>query len=567
MAFIGALLLSRLGLSLIIAYILIGMFIGPNISFDLWGLRYSGLISDTGFIDQLAFFGLVLLLFFIGLGFSVNKLRRTKGPAIILALLNLGINMFVGIVIGTYIGWPVMDTIFLAGVISMSSSAITAKSLIDLKKLSSGDAEFLLGVVIVESFAAMFLLTIVHGFVIKSDGPGSILMLFAGVGIFLLFFIWLAVWLIPRVVDHIEKLKSDELFLLFALGMVFLSAALADVLLIPAIIGAFFVGMVFADTSLSERMNRTIAPIRDVFVAIFFISFGMMIAPGMFQNILGMLAIAIPVIIMNDLLITSALAYFLGLTSRGSTFLGASLVGRNVESIFYASVGTNAINNNPGVSHDFGGRYLNPFAGLLCMIMSALTPVFMKGSAGITKFFSKVLPESAKFCGNLVQKTVKTLVLPSYLPLYHKDKRIFYIMVVYFVLIVLLISTGSVLHAILSFLIVPTCYYIWKLLKKVFWHPVRDIKLAGVDASPSSRAQIETLVMGVVVGAFVAMALVAAIWIYVWQLTIFILLGYFFFTVGLMRTTYRRLHVGNPMARFSRTLSAGVDPRLLHEER
>ena len=188
-AFIGALILSRLGLSLIIAYIFIGMFIGPNMSIDIGGFRYEGLIKDTVFINQLAYIGLILLLFFIGLGFSVSKLKRTKEPAIILALMNLGINMFVGIAIGTYLGWPLIDTIFLAGVISMSSSAVTAKSLIDLKKLSSADTEFLLGVVIVESFSAMFLLTMIHGLVVRTGGPESILSLVGGVLIFILFFV------------------------------------------------------------------------------------------------------------------------------------------------------------------------------------------------------------------------------------------------------------------------------------------------------------------------------------------------------------------------------------------
>jgi len=540
-AFLGALMLSRFGLSLIIAYIFIGMFIGPNISIELGPFRYEGLIQDTTFVNGLAYIGLILLLFFIGLGFSVRKLKRTKEPAIILAVMNLGINMFVGIAIGTYLGWPLIDTIFLAGVISMSSSAVTAKSLIDLKKLSSSDTEFLLGVVIVESFLAMFLLTMIHGLVIRTGGPGSILSLIIGVVIFLLFFIWLSVWLIPKVVRYIERIKNDEMFLLFALSMVFLSAALAEILFIPAIIGAFFIGMVFADTKLSERMSSKISPLRDVFVAIFFISFGMMINPAMFPSVIGILIIAIPLIILNDILITSALAYFVGLSSKGATFLGSSLIGRNEEAIFYSTIGTNAINNNPNITHEYGGKLLNPFAGLLCIIMSSLTPVFMKRSEGLSRFFSRAIPKSMKFSGNLVAKTVKALVMPSYLPLYKKDKRILYALILYFIFIISLIATGSIVHLLLSFLIIPVTYLLWKLFGEVFRHPIRNIKFAGIRPFPSQREEIESFVLKVVVGALVVISLVASIWIYSWQFTIFILLGYFIFVIVSMRNVHQRL--------------------------
>jgi CPA2 family monovalent cation:H+ antiporter-2 len=540
-AFLGALMLSRFGISLIIAYIFIGIFIGPNISFNIGGFHYQGLIEDTEFINQLAYIGLILLLFFIGLGFSMNKLKKTKEPAIILAMMNLGINMFVGISIGTFLGWPLIDTIFLAGVISMSSSAVTAKSLMDMKKLSSVDTEFLLGVVIIESFLAMFLLTIIHGLVIRADGPGSIVSLVVGVLIFLGFFVWLSVWLVPRVVHHIEKIKNEELFLLFALGTVFLSAALAEVLFIPAIIGAFFIGMVFADTRLSKRMADRLSPLRDVFVAIFFISFGMMIDPGMFPSVVTILAIAVPLIILNDILITSALAYSVGFSRKGATFLGTALIGMNEESVFYATIGTNAINNNPNISHDFGGRLLNPFAGLLCIVMSSLTPVFMKRSEWLSRSFTRVLPKSMKFGGNLISRTVKALVMPTYLPLYKKDKRVLYGLLLYFVFIVALIASPSIVHLVLTILVFPVCYLLWKLLAKVFRHPIRNMRFSGFHPTMSDREFIEHFVLSLVVGALLVIALLAAFWMYWWQSTIFIIIGYFIFAVLSMKNAYRQL--------------------------
>src|SRR5207249_6956694 len=119
----------------------------------------------------------------------------------------------------------------------MSVSAVTAQSLLELRRLGNNETEFLLGVVIRESFMAMFLLTLVNGLVIGSDtAPVNPLNLFVGVGLFIGFFAFLALLVIPRVAFLFEKIKSEELFVLFALGIVFLAAALAEAFRIPAII-------------------------------------------------------------------------------------------------------------------------------------------------------------------------------------------------------------------------------------------------------------------------------------------------------------------------------------------
>src|SRR2546427_713582 len=189
---------------------------------------------------------------------------------------------FMGAAIASRFRLSVIIGYFLAGVVSMSSSAITAKSLIELRRLGNNETEFLLGMVILESFMAMFLLTLVNGLVISSDAqPVSPLHLFVGVALFIGFFAFLALLVIPRVAFLFERIKSEELFVLFALGIVFLAAALAEAFRIPAIIGAFFIGMVFADTKLVSRFQAKLEPLRDTFVAEFFLSFGALIDPAM----------------------------------------------------------------------------------------------------------------------------------------------------------------------------------------------------------------------------------------------------------------------------------------------
>jgi len=543
-AFLGAAFASRLKLSVIIGYIVAGIFIGPNMIINFWGFQYNGFIQDTEFILQLSHIGLILLLFFVGLEFSVTKLRRTKEAAMILAIMNVGLNMFAGFVIGTYLGWPLIDTIFLAGVISMSSSAVTAKALIDLKRLSNTETEFLLGMVILESFMAMFLLTMVNGLVISSDSHQvSLPFLLAGIVVFISFFTFLAVVLIPRVVHLFEKIKSDELFILFSLGIVFLSAALAEAFRIPAIIGAFFIGMVFADTKLSQRFSNKMVSLRDAFVAVFFLSFGMMIDPQMFPKVIDILILAIPLIILNDVFLTAVLAYFIGFSGKAALSIGASLIGRNEESVLYATIGTRAINSNPTLSQNFGGKLLSPFAGILCIVMSSLTPIFMKKSAKIASFFERILPSYIAFGGDLVKKTLKAFVMPAFLPLYKKNGSLLAGLLLYFAFMISLMITSSWTHFFLSFLAPLIFYVMWVSLRQSFDEPVMHTNY-GVEQSHFSRIAIENFVLEVVLGALVAMTLVAIAWQYLWLSTLFILLGYFIFVIVSMKMIYRKLILG-----------------------
>jgi CPA2 family monovalent cation:H+ antiporter-2 len=542
--FVGAMLASRARVSVIVGYIVAGIFIGPHIRIDLLGVSYQGLLGDSSFIQSISQMGLVLLLFFVGLEFSIAKLRKTKEAAAILAVTNLGVNMFAGFVIGAWLGWPLVDTIFLAGVISMSSSAIVAKSLIDLKRLGNAETEFLLGMVILESFLAMFLLTIVNGMIPRSDSaPTSVRDLFLGVGVFLALFAFLAAVVVPSTAKLFSRIKSEELFVLFALGVVFLAAALAELFRIPPIIGAFFMGMVFADTKIAGRMKVKMEGLRDAFVAMFFLSFGMLIDPAALPAVLPILVLAVPLILLNDLFVTSALAYFIGFGGRAATAIGTSLVARNEEAILYASVGTRAIRGNDGIPDEFAGTYLTPFAGILSIVMSSLAPFLMARSERIGAGLGRLLPRSITFGAELVKRTLKTIVMPNFLPIYRR-KRLFQVaLIVYSAWILDVLFTTGPAHVILSLFAPFLIYGVWAAARHAFQDPVRHTNY-GMEGGPFVRSAIEVFVLRVVVGALTTVALIAIIWQYSWPATLAILYAFFLAIVFSMKVVYRRLGLG-----------------------
>ncbi len=542
--FLGAAIASRARISVVIGYIVAGILIGPNIHVSVLGLSYNGLLQDTDFIQSISQLGLVLLLFFVGLEFSIAKLRRTKEAAAILAVTNLAVDMFAGFVIGTWLGWPLIDTIFMAGVISMSSSAIAAKALIDLKRLGNAETEFILGMVILESFLAMIILTLVNGVVISSDGQApNPTMLFLGIGIFLGFFTMLAAIVIPNTVKMFERIKSDELFILFALAVVFLSAALAQAFRVPAIIGAFFIGMVFADTKLAQRLKTRMESLRDAFVALFFLSFGMLIDPGALPAVLPMLLIAVPLILMSDMFLTASLAYMIGFSSKAAMAVGSSFVARNEEAILYASVGTRSIRNSPVLSNNYAGTYLTPFTGILCIVMSSLAPLLMVRSDRIAAFFSRRLPKSITFGADLIKRTLRTVVMPSVLPLYHRRRLLQGSLIVYSAWVIDLTITHDAAHLVLASLAPIVIFAVYAAAKRTFREPVRHTNY-GMDRGTYSRSTIETFVLRVVVGTLAMVASIAIVWQYFWPVTLAILYAYFLAVVFSMKVVYRRLGLG-----------------------
>jgi monovalent cation:H+ antiporter-2, CPA2 family len=533
-SFIGAALAAKAKQSVILGYIVAGVLIGPFIHFNLFGIQYDGLMKDTSFISYLSTLGLTLLMFFVGLEFSVTKLKKTKSSAFLLALVNTGLDFFIGLLIGLALGWPIVDTVFLAGVIAMGSAAITGQSLMELHKMSSPETEFLLGMVVVEDFISMILMTIAGGLLFKSgsSNPMTLTTMIVGVLAFYTFFIVLALFVIPRCAKHFEHIKSDEMFVLFALGLVFLSSAMAEVSGVPAIIGAFFLGMVFAETKISDRLKDRISPFKDALVAVFFISFGMLIDPGMFPTVIWIVALAVPLVILGDLLLTSALAYFLGFSGRSATFMGTSMCGRGAESVMFASVGANAA----GVTK---AAQLNPFAGTFCFTMSMLTPMMMKASDRLYSGLRHVVPSFAKYSSSLMNRTMSKMILPSSLKLFRRSRKIEVTLVGYFIALVGTMVTSDELAFPIFLVAVATSVYIYFMLETELRPIVKTISYDNLGVRTKDPKFISGFISMFICSSLLTIASTAFVFRLGWYLCLVIFLAYFLASLWLMRRTHK----------------------------
>ena len=562
LAFMAASLAGRANQSVMVGYIVIGILIGPKMSFELLGVEYNGLITDTSLVEILSFVGLIMLMFFVGLEFSFSKLKKTKTPAIILAIIDTSIGLFVGFVFASYLGWPLIDSIFLAGVIAMSSTSIAMKILFDLKRMSSPEVEFLIGLVVVETFIAMLILAVASGMVIEPEtnavAYGQLLL---GMAAFYGFFVWVAMWAVPRVVAFFNKIDNDELFILFALGIVFLTSGVAALMNVPPIIGAFFIGMILAESKVSARIQSKLESFKDAFVAIFFTSFGMMIDPAMFDTVIWMVLLIVPIIVLYESIVISAVSYFIGFSARASSTIGTSMCGRGVESILYASVGSE-------VRGATMGAQLNPFAGALCFSMSAIAPFMVKHSVKFANTMSRIVPRPLRFSGAIISRTLGKVVMPSALRIF-KGTKITGALLLSFVLVsVAALMTDGSLH--IAFLavdcaIAAAIYYI---IRYEVWEIVRHVNYSNIGVNANDRTPIVDLISGVVFGAVASAVAIVATWSFMWQASVLVAIGYAVSTLAFMYRAYTKLHVeglGVPtkVHSFSRVIEEDVEDEVV----
>ncbi len=558
LAFIAATMAGKLNQSVMMGYVVIGVLIGPRMNISFLGMEYHGLVTETTFVQLLSQIGLIMLMFFVGLEFSFSKLKKTRTPAIILAVIDTSVGLFVGFLFASYLGWPLIDSIFLAGVISMSSTSIAMKVLFDLKRMSSPEVEFLIGLVVVETFIAMIILAVASGMMVQSTPDvlnyGRLILSIAA---FYAFFVWIAMWAVPRVVSFFAHIDNDELFILFALGIVFLTAGVAAVMNVPPIIGAFFIGMILAESKVTTRIQSKLESFKDAFVAIFFTTFGMMIDPAMFKDVLWMVVIAVCIALVYEVFVISSIAYFMGFSSKASATIGTSMCGRGVESILYASVGSKVQGATMGAT-------LNPFTGAYCFVMSCVTPVLVKHSSRLASVLTRLIPLPLRFSGSVISRTLSKAVMPSGLHLFKRTKATGALLAAFVAADIAVLMSQSYLRMSLTLAGLVLAGTIFFVLTRELREIARHVNYANIGVGTDNKENIVYLGSGLVFGTALAVLLIVFSWPFGWVYSMGVAAGYLAFVICLMLWGYVSLYSGEYVQRkvytFPRPLVEDSEP-------
>ncbi|MGO4732335.1 MULTISPECIES: cation:proton antiporter [unclassified Paenibacillus] len=362
---------SRLRFSVIPFYILIGMAVGPHApQIGIVDLRF---IESSTFIEFMGRLGILFLLFYLGLEFSVSRLLKSGKAILTGGMFYVGLNFVSGLLLGWFMDLPLQETLVVCGIMTSSSTAIVAKVLVDLKRTANPETEIIMGMIMFDDLFIAIHISILTGLVLS--GATSFLSVLL-VSLSALLFIVLFLIIGRKSIKYIDKalnIKSSELFLLTVMTLLFLVAGFSETLHVAEAIGALMMGLVLGESRHVSRIEHQIMPFKDFFGAIFFFSFGLTIEPSSLGGAIGMTIIAVILTIASNYGAGMIAGRLAGMSPKASLNVGFTLVSRGEFSIIMANIGK------------AGGLMasIQSFAVLYVLILAVLGPILTKESPRI----------------------------------------------------------------------------------------------------------------------------------------------------------------------------------------
>ncbi|KAA8748149.1 MULTISPECIES: cation:proton antiporter [Paenibacillus] len=369
---------SRLRFSVIPFYILIGMAVGPHApQIGIVDLRF---IESSTFIEFMGRLGILFLLFYLGLEFSVSRLLKSGKAILTGGMFYVGLNFVSGLLLGWFMDLPLQETLVVCGIMTSSSTAIVAKVLVDLKRTANPETEIIMGMIMFDDLFIAIHISILTGLVLS--GATSFLSVLL-VSLSALLFIVLFLIIGRKSIKYIDKalnIKSSELFLLTVMTLLFLVAGFSETLHVAEAIGALMMGLVLGESRHVSRIEHQIMPFKDFFGAIFFFSFGLTIEPASLGGAVGMTIIAVILTIASNYGAGMIAGRLAGMSPKASLNVGFTLVSRGEFSIIMANIGK------------AGGLMasIQSFAVLYVLILAVLGPILTKESPRIYASYERL---------------------------------------------------------------------------------------------------------------------------------------------------------------------------------
>lgn len=375
---IASVIANKIKFSIIPFLIVLGMLVGPHA--PKAGIIDLTFIESSEIIEFFGRMGVLFLLFYLGLEFSVGKLIKSGKSIAIGGTIYILINFSLGLLYGFITGFSFLEVLVLAGVITISSSAIVAKVLVDLKRTANPETELILGIIMFEDIFLAVYLSVVSGLVLgDATSVGSALLsILIAFGYMLLFFI--AARKLPPLLNKLLDIRSNEVFIIVIFAALFFIAGFSETIHVAEAIGALLLGLVFSETEHSDRIEHLVVPFRDFFGAMFFFSFGLSIDPFSLGEAVWLALGAVFLTILGNFIAGMVAGRRAGLSHKASSNIGLTIVSRGEFSIIVANLGIAG-----GLS-----ATLKPFAALYVLILAILGPLLTKESKRIYRLLNKI---------------------------------------------------------------------------------------------------------------------------------------------------------------------------------
>ncbi len=383
-AAIAVLIFQKIKLPPLLGYIAAGFMIGPHLG--LW----PALVQIEN-VQELAELGVIFLMFYIGLEFDLDRLKKVFAPAFLALALQTLLMLFIGMEASRWLGMSPTNGWFLGGILSISSSMVSVKLIREKNVFHHPHGQMAVGILIFEDFLAIVLLVLLAGLAERGSmdyealGRSALL-----IGIFVVAVFFIGKLSTPSLIKIIEKRGTTETVTLTTLGIIFLVSLLADAFHFSWALGGFLAGAILSRTRLAHKIDELTEPLRDLFSALFFVSVGMLIDPvGVWNNAIVILALSVIVII----------------GKFSSCWIGLFLAGQPPRTAGRASLIKSQIGEFGFVITAIGAKYavtspdLQSIASGVAFVTILVTPFLINNDERILNFIGKVTPSAAKeFC-------------------------------------------------------------------------------------------------------------------------------------------------------------------------
>ncbi len=366
---------QRLRQPVVLGYILAGFIIGPNVPIPL--------VANREVVQTLSELGVILLMFSLGLEFSLGKLFRLGPTAGITALFQSSLMVWLGFVTGRFLGWTTLESLFAGAVIAISSTTIIAKAF-DEQGVKGRLRELVVGVLIVEDLIAILLMATLTAIASGSGLSGAELAMTTGkLGLFLVVLVGVGLLIVPRAVRFIQRLGRPETTLVASIGFCFGTSLLAHEFGYSVALGAFIAGSLIAESGEGKAIEHLVMPVRDMFAAIFFVSVGVLIDPKVILAHWPAIVALTLIVVVGKIAGVTLGAFLTGNGVRTSLQAGMSLAQIGEFSFIIAGL---------GMSLRATGDFLYPIAVAVSALTTLTTPWLIKISDPVANFVDRKLP-------------------------------------------------------------------------------------------------------------------------------------------------------------------------------
>jgi CPA2 family monovalent cation:H+ antiporter-2 len=366
---------QRLRQPVVLGYIIAGLIVGPHVPLPL--------VADRAIVQTLSELGVILLMFSLGLEFSLGKLLRVGPTASVTAVIQCGAMFWLGFVAGRLFGWTVLESVFTGALIAISSTTIIAK-VFDEQRIGGRLRELVVGILLVEDLIAVVLMAALTALATGAGlTAGALAATLGHLAAFLAVLLAVGMLVIPRFIRVVTGLGRAETTLVASVGVCFTTAYVAQSFGYSVALGAFLAGSLVAESGRGEEIEHLVQPVRDLFAAIFFVSVGMSIEPALVARHWAAITALTALVIVGKITSVALGAFLTGTGIRSAVQAGMSLAQIGEFSFIIASLGLAL-----GVTRDF----LYAVAVAVSALTTLTTPWLIRAAGPVAAFIDRKLP-------------------------------------------------------------------------------------------------------------------------------------------------------------------------------